>query len=59
MPRGVIPARRFFWLCQRETADGKASSKMVESRYGEAHGKQVSGMDQDSRIADFPHPPHP
>jgi hypothetical protein len=51
MPRGVIRARRFFWFGQRETADGKASRKMVGSRYGEAHGKQVSGMDPRTRAS--------
>jgi len=59
MPRGVILARRFFWFGQRETADGKASIRWWEAGMEKRTANRCQAAIAGSRIADFPHPPHP
>src|SRR5258708_20351831 len=44
--RRMIRARRALWQSLREMADSEnASSEMVRERYGEARGKEVSGLE--------------
>jgi hypothetical protein len=59
MPREVILARRFFWFCQRDTADGKASIRWWEAGMEKRAANRWQAWISSERIADFPYPPHP
>src|SRR2546421_11080856 len=52
MLRGVIFARRCFWLCQRETADGKASVRWWEAGMEKRAAHRYQAWIKGSRIAE-------